>query len=377
MILNTEFGQAIALLSLPQVGARERLEWLTQVHTNYNKTELREQLRDAPRQKLSFNYANTDNEVGSLFNLIRGNITGLWAIPSHQSMVKVADMEQSSSIPIFDNSEFNDGWILIRDDVGYRSFKVIGQDANGLMLESKIDIKNGYVIPLRICIIDGARTNLIIAGYWSKAELNFNVIAEDSPELANFDVPTRYNGFDVCDLYLLRDDSSLQAVLEQDQNILDNEVGAFDYFTHSSQSKYSKPLTIQVKTQDELLALKNFLYRRSGRFLPFYMHTHEDHIKYVAGGVSANSVTVTNDFVSISKQKHIAVKYKDGSMSYHEITAIVGNVINFEDSLEKSNDDVANIYYLNLYRLNSDVVEIEYFANNYAITTIQIIEIIT
>ena len=224
---------------------------------------------------------------------------------------------------------------------------------------------------MRICIINGDVSGTI-GGYWSRQDIAFSVLAEDCPYVEPA-YDQQYLGEDIYFNDLLSDNGTLEAVLSQQQNIVDGEVGGFQTFTQWKKPRYSKPLTTRMKDKDELFNYRDFLFRRLGRLKTFWKPLFERQLNVINSGFAF--IDVDNDQVKDADRKHIALMI-NGLWSAHTITGIgLSNGVSRISFYPAISGVIEKVYYLGLYRLDSDSIEFEYKGNDVSASTVQMIEI--
>lgn len=399
MLVNTKYGEAYVLTRCPTIDSTERLEFKTEIHEAFDSTERRYSLCEHARQELRFNYTQSYKEMGDMFNILYANLRKQFGIPLLHLNQSINNIIDSDFIP-FDTTmvkaDFHIGYALIYSDstplfveITQIGREVITQEEirdpetneiiqeeikefqDGFLLSEEINIVSGSLVPLRICIINGDVSGTI-GGYWSRQDITFSVLAEDCPYVEpNYD--QQYLGEDIYFNDLLSDNGTLEAVLSQQQNIVDGEVGGFQTFTQWENPRYSKPLITRMKDKDELFNYRDFLFRRLGRLKSFWKPLFERQLNVLS--MSLNYIDVDNEQVKQADRKHIAIKIGD-TWSAHEITSIVeSNGISRLTFSPSISNQKGKVYYLGLYRLDSDSIEFEYKGNDVSASTVQMIEI--
>lgn len=406
MKIQTKYGEVHVLTNCPLLQSTERLEWLTKITEYYGGNEDREPARDAPRQILSFSYVEMRQEMGDLFHMLSANLRKQWGIPLVYLKRDIPNIVNDDFIPMETASTLADlklGYALVRTDTSHQVVELIQigryiitqeeirdnetqeiiqelktEFQDGFRLSGNITAINAVIIPLRICIIDGD-ASINTGGFWSNSSVVFRVIAEDLPEHDGA-MPIQYKGFDFYSKPLLLDGDSLEMTLTQHQNIVDNDVGGFQQFTHWSKAKYSKPFKSLLKSQSDFIDFRKFLFRRMGRFREFWLPLYEKHLNVVSTGILADWFEVDTAYVIEADRKHIAVKIS-GAWSAHEVTnkVINGKItrLTVSPALNVQRSKIQSICYLGLHRFDADQVEFQFLGNNISKTTVLIQEVLS
>ena len=401
MKIQTQFGEVHVLTNCPLLSSAERLEWMTEVHESFSGSEERYPLRDTPRQILSFNYVQMRKEMGDLFHMLSANLRGQWGIPLRQvkrAIPNIADDDYIIFDPTTTIADLRVGFAFIESKEGGQVVEIIERGRyiiiqeeirdpetdeiiqeleteyqDGFRLATNITVINAVMMPLRICIIDGD-ASINAGGFWSNASMVFRVLAEDLPEHAG-DIPAQYKDNDIYFKPLLLDGDSIEISMSQHQNVVDNSVGGFQSFTHHTRVKQSKPFKSLIRSWDEFQEFRRFLFRRGGRYRPFWLPLYERHLNILNAGMITTSLSTNTKYLIEADRKHIAVKRRDGSWTAHEITAKTGGSLTVSPSIDAHRNDIQTICYMGLYRFDADQIEFQFLGAGISQVTIPILEL--
>ena len=401
MKIQTQYGEVHVLTNCPLLNSTERLEFKTEVHEAYDSSEDRYIQRDAPRQVLSFNYVNMQKAMGDIFHMLYANLRNLWGIPLPQFRQSIPDLDESDYIPLSTAAHIADlrvGFALIESAAGFQVVEItavgryiITQEEirdpetdeilqaleteyqDGFRLAQNVTVSNASIMPLRICIVDGD-TSISTGGFWSNSSVVFRVLAEDSPEHAG-DIPAQYQGEDIYFKPLLLDGSALEMTLTQHQNIVDNDVGGFQDFTHWKKPRYLKPFKSVLKGWDKYTEYRRFLFRRMGRYQAFWMPLYEKHLNILNTANITTSLSTNTKYLLEADRKHIAVKRKNGMWTAHEITAKTGGSLTVSPAINAHRNDIQTICYLGLHRFDADQIEFQFLGAQITQVTVPIVEL--
>lgn len=391
MQIQTKYGPVHVLTACPLLDSTETLQFLTEVHENYDGSEDRLNLRDRARQTLSFNYVNFQKAMGDMFHMLYANLRKLWGIPlvqSKQFFSTVDDdfIQLDTSLCIAD---FNQSYALIDSElveiIEIGRYVITGYDEDdqpilkyqdGFKLNKSIEASNTYITPLRICIIDGD-VSIAASGFYARQDIAFRVIDEDCPEITG-ESPPQYQDHDIYFKCLLMEGDSLSMTLQQHQVVIDGDLGGFQDFTNWKAPRYLKPFKSLLKNQNEYFEFKNFLFRRLGKYNAFWLPLYEKHLNVVSA--SNTWIEVDNEYVIEADRKHIAVKINN-IWSAHEITSKTKNGnntrLNITPNLNAAWSQVQSVCYLGLYRLAADTAEFSFLGAGMSQTNIPIVELST
>lgn len=401
MKIQTQFGEVHVLTNCPLLSSTERLEWMTEVHESFDGNEERYPLRDTPRQILSFNYVQMRKEMGDMFHMLSASLRGQWGIPLRQVKRAIPNVVDDDYIPLETNSTIADlrvGFAFIESSEGNLVVEIIERGRyiivqeeirdpetdeviqeleteyqDGFRLATNITVTNAVMMPLRICIIDGD-ASINAGGFWSNASMVFRVLAEDLPEHAG-DAAEQYKDQDIYFKPLLLDGDSIEISMSQHQNMVDNSVGGFQSFTHHARVKQSKPFKSLIRSWDEFQEFRRFLFRRGGRYRPFWLPLYERHLNILNAGMITTSLSTNTKYLIEADRKHIAVKRRDGSWTAHQITAKTGGSLTVSPAINAQRNEIQTICYMGLYRFDADQIEFQFLGAGISQVTIPILEL--
>lgn len=400
MKIQTKYGEVHVLTNFPLLDSTERLEFKTEVHESFDGIEIRYIQRDAPRQVLSFKYVNMQKTMGDMFHMLYANLRKQWGIPLPQFRQIIPDLDDSDFI-VMDTTvhpaDLRVGFILLESLEGIQTAEAVSigryiivqeeirdpetseiiqelvtEYQDGFQLTDNVTVTNASITPLRICIIDGD-ASISTGGFWSNSSVVFRVIAEDSFEHGG-DAPEQFLGDDIYFKPLLLDGNALEMTLTQHQYIVDGDVGGFQDFTHWSKPHYLKPFKSVLKNWNEYSAYRQFLFRRMGRFRPFWMPLYERHLNILNTGNITTSLSTNTKYLLEADRKHIAVKRKNGTWTAHTITAKTGGSLTISPAINAQRKDIQTICYLGLHRLDADQIEFQFLGAHKTQVTVPIME---
>lgn len=391
MKLTTEnFGEVVLLTSPALVGATESIGFKTDVFESKNGTETRIPLKDKARQTLGFSSIVLKKEIAKNFNVQWGGIRKNWAVPLFQESQFVGDVvsetvvideqevEKTSVLCRTDIFSFYDGCLaLLRNDTEQLLVEVQAVESDRLVLANAVNIANAKLYPVRVCFISGDISRQI-SSLHTQSSITFIVI--DEPEVAE-SVPEQFLANDLHKFCLMLDGSSLEATISQQQSTINNEVGVIYQSTDWNFARYSKQYRTILHGPEELYAYRQFLFRRRGKYRPFWLPIYEANIRCKSTGFVSSVILIESDqYKQLADQrKHIAIK-SNGVWTAHTITAsalISANTVQLTitPALNKEASTVQLTSYLGLHRLDADSVDINYQGAGIAEVSVPILEI--
>lgn len=372
------YGDLILLTRPVLVGANESIGFKTDIFEALDGTEKRTPLKDKARQTLSFSSFSIFKEVAQQFNVQWGGIRQLWAVPLYQERQFVGDVSSDFIACNTDIYDFRDNALaLLKNDAGIQLVEILQVQSTGLKISEVITFKNAKLYPVRICFINGDISRNI-SGVHASMSVEFTVI--DEPEITP-DTPPQFLDDDLYFFCLTYTGDSMQASISQQQNILDNEIGDIYQSTDWGFARYSKQYRAVLKGQQQVRDYKNFLFRRQGRYRPFWLPTYESNLRCKSVGTITTTLLIEADQYKqlADLRKHIAIK-SDDMWTAHTITAssLVSTTavqLIISPALNKTASSIQRISYLGLRRLDADSVTLNYRGVGIAEVSVPILEI--
>ena len=396
----------------------EKIEYLTDIITAYDGSEQRIKLRQLPRYSYSYDYDAMDEyQAQWLRGQTRMRQSDLWYIPmwhspaylredfvEHGKMLYIDseymyNFRDCDYIEIFWEDDFKQTSNIVREVHSYVD--------GGIRLKKKIDqrlfIENTFIYPLRQCSTTASDSIKYIYSKGSAEVLNFEVIQKESKThipanyenryVTNIDhynpynIPETYNGREIfiTTPQWVGDDSHNLTVTKNVQR-MDNTTGFYVYDLRNTKSYDSHGTTFLLYGQARINNMKKFFERVCGRYKSFYMPTwvNDFQVDRDLHGSDNYIYTEFNHlykyYVSNSRYKAIIIFTNDWQSHIYDITAYsyekIGDntygklILDRKLGIDYSKEDVLMICYLNLVRLDSDELIINYENNLVANTTL-------
>lgn len=379
MILMTEnHGEVVLLTSPALVGATESIGFKTDVFESKNGTETRVPLKDKARQTLGFSSVVVLAEIARHFNTQWGGIRKNWAVPLFQESQFVGDVSANFVMCRTDIYSFYEGSLaLLKNDTEQILIEIEKVDSDRLLLKNTVSITNAKLYPVRLCFVNGDISRQI-SGIHAQASIEFIVI--DEPEVLEA-APVQFLGNDLYFFCLSYSGSEMNATLSQRQNIIDNEVGVIFQNSDWGFARYSKQYRAIIKGADELYDYRQFLFRRCGKYRPFWLPTYESNIRCKSSGLVSSVMLIEADQYKqlADSRKHIAIK-SNGTWTAHTITTstfVSASTVKLtlSPALNKDAQSIQRISYLGLHRLDADSVDLYYQGAGIVEASVPILEI--
>ena len=165
-------------------------------------------------------------------------------------------------------------------------------------------------------------------------------------------------------------DNKANRKISKIQDIIDFDLGYIKSLSSHNNSSYIDTLRFILDGPSEIREYKEFLFRRVGRLLQFWLPTFEDDIEHVSTGAITTTLLVKRDSIDefMLDRVYICIFTNDGLKHPVEIDSI--QIIdservqfNFSTSVGIDASEIVKISYLGYNRLDTDSVELRWVGN--------------
>ena len=367
----------------------EVLEWNTNIITAYDGTEQRIRLRKAPRQTVNIRFRLNDSQAFKVDNVFYNWRARIWAVPSFldarniTSAVTVGDTSIQVST-LFGDFAINEPAMIFTSPTHFEIFTISA--ITGSTLTSALPLVNGYatdaqVVPVMPSRLNGDPTRGF-SGY--DATYSASYIAQTNRELATTASPDQFLGLDVFLKEPLTVDGAGSDQYNQQVDITDFNTGLVNVTQAWENTKIQRRVRYELQGLQEIWEFKLFLYRRAGRWLPFYMPTFEPNLRVTSTGNFSVQFQVKNDDQAIhaTLRTHIAIKTFSRGWIFSTVASYVAVdidtvTVNLTEAISPALtvSDINFISYMGKKRLSSDRIEILRTSNRVAQVTLPMTEV--
>lgn len=386
LVTTTLFGQ-LTILPIPsQVPLGERLSWLTDIIPAEDGGEDRKQVRNLPRRRYDYNLPANHTEYQRAFNTLYGARAAQWAVPMWTEAQQVGTISGGlSNIPC--NTDYYDFradslallWASPRD---YQVVEIqtvnAGSPGSIDLYGTTLAISNAWLIPVRIghLIGDVSRSTNSFNG-----ELRVAFDLEDLNELA-VSAPTQYLSDDIYFDEWLFSGSSFTDKLIQRVDYVDESLGVVAYRSPWTNGRVARPMRKILETPEEVYGFRQFLFRRAGRYRPFWQPSFDQDLRPTSTGTVTDTLRINRDDWDshASNRTHIAIEDADGNWYARNIdsTAPAGATqldLTLDSAINVAAESIVRVSYLGLKRLEPDVVDFDWIGGGICQTQIRILEL--
>ena len=366
----------------PQAGLKEVLEWLTDVQEAYSGQEIRSALRIAPRQSYTGEYLEKDpDDMAALKAVLLGWQRRYFGLPVWTEARTIGPVPPGSEWIGVDTAyaSFKDGgFAMLHDGGNWRTARIVqiltvAPDGLHLALPTAVGFAGTTIVmPVRIARIDGDPSHN------EHARHNHHTITFAVEDNDPVDAPAsavQYKGRDVwLTPYKVASHIAPREYLRPAE-VIDGATGKVVVDPRTTWGRVAAHNAIfDARSRAGAWALRQWLYRRGGRFRSLWVPTFAADVRIVAPFTAADTVLVVlnnryRDMLYNNPQcRHIAISRKNGDVLLREILTaqMVGEdtewlgidaAIGFDGTME---GDIRRISFLSLNRLSADRVEIHW-----------------
>jgi len=402
----------------------EKYEYKTDIITSYDGHEQRIKTRQEPRHFLSYDYpAMTCFDAQWLRGLGRMRQTDTYYVPMWQSVVYLREdflegkalyvqeedmynLRDCEYIEIFSHDDFSQGGVNL-----VRKVSVYGDGLIGVKktIPRKLSKRNTWIFPLKKCSVQPMGNLQYLFANGTQVTHNFEDLLQKPisaviPDKYLSDYETykgknRWKLIDSIDGYEIlqieptwADDSAVTLSVDKATNRLDNETGIFWYDLKNVNSYDVHTYQYTLLNQAMIHNMIRFFHRVCGMWKGFYYPTWVNDIEILNDVRSDENFIYTKwnkisqYYLNNKRKKKLVIFTKDWKTYIFDIltyveeydtpTSTVGKIIfmtNAGVSISKSNILMAS--YMNLVRLDSDELQLNYETNVTANTTLVMREI--
>lgn len=384
--ITTALFGAIALLPVPaEAPLSETYQWLTDVQSSNNGSEVRLQLRSKPRVRIQQTTTRNEDLKARAFNDEYGAIRRLWGVPMWTQAQYVGQISSGSSVIACNTGNY---------DYVASSLALIWQDANtfavvqvdtvaafslGLSATVGTTFSAAYVMPLRVGLVSGDISQQR-SGFADVSKVSYDL---QDPVLTASSAPTQFLSNDIYFDPVLKGGTQYDAAIQSEELRADYHLGAVDYLIPWLYTRTLNTYERVLRNVDEVYAFKQWMHRRAGKFRAFWLPSFENDLRVA----NATSITTTLRWTKDSYDEwatdrtHVAIEDLSGnwyartlsSISAFSSTVLQGTLSSSLGGLDPLN--IRRISYLGLKRLSSDSVTLNWPGGGVCKTSYGVLEI--
>lgn len=402
----------------------EKWEYLTDVITSYDGHEKRLKIRQYPRHFLSYDYPSMNwMQAQWLRGLGRLRQSDTYYIPMWHTPVYLREDHLAGKalyikpecMMSLDQCEWIE--IFVKDDVnqtGVNIVRRVHEYLDGIIalkksIEKPLNMKNTWIFPLKRCSIQPMTGLNYIYSNGSNVTQSFEDLLqkptsvhvpdkylsdyEKYHQMNRWNLPELLDGKQVLTISpQWVEESSVSLAIDKATTKIDNETGIFLYDLKNSKSYDVHTLELSLMYKESINNMIRFFKRVQGRYKSFYAPTWVNDIQIYDDLLPTNNFVYTewgkiSDFyLSNKRSKKLVIFTKDWQNFILDILTYTyenradgtkyGKVV-FTNNIgfNLSKDNILMASYLNLVRLDSDELQLNYETNEVANTTLVLREV--
>jgi len=355
----------------------ETLSWKTDVIVSYDGSEQRVSLRREPRREMRFDITTNNQETQKLDSLLMNWLARPFAIPVWQDETRLTSQALAGTYTVYLDTIGRD-YVVGNSVIFFTSFDDVETAEIVAITDTSLDIKlpiistqveGTLVYPIRIGRLPDKMSTAFITPKVDTAKMSFNIIKNDNDPLT--EVPNTYRSVPI-----LEDRPNYTEELKTGYNVniemLDNLLAEPYVDLENGFNKVTTSFTWIKKNKADLQTLREMLHARRGRRTPIWVPTWNHDLTMVGSALlGSNILTVKAHDRSLHvdgmyNRRDLMIIKKDGSKHYCRINSSVQVGSTEELAVSPSlpfavnADDVEVMCYIEICRLSSDTVEIEW-----------------
>lgn len=367
LIITSAIYGKVAFIPYPvAAGVTEVLEYLTDVSTSYTaKAEERSMMRALPRQSFECQYQASLGFMQEIYNAIYANIRGKWLIPcwfEAQDAASAVGKTVFNVDTVYNDIRANTHVLVFQSICKWQLMTVASITATTVTFTDGVLFAGPVVIiPCRIGWFS-AQSDMAPNGYSNVFKGTFFV---DDVLTGLTEVVPQYNGLDLYTTpYYRGDRGSAQVYWDEDQ--VEFDVGNIAHTTTWGNAQYQKQYVFDADGQQAYRGLKNYFYRRAGKWRPFYSPTFESNLQSRSTGNVGTTFKYKDEGYTdnlFAIRKTIAFGMNDGTWLIRTVSNAqhLGNNVDqftLNTALGVKAEDIHVVSFLALNRLDTDRLEI-------------------
>ncbi len=370
----------------PSMPTEESYEWVTDILEAHLGNEQRLKIRKFPRQKFEWVvHVSSNSHFAKLKSMLFGNFENRFIIPvwTEAQRIDSSFISGSTSLNVdtkhydFQNSQYISLW----EDETFNEFVEI-QDVSDNTITLKTPLIYSYsslsfIMPAKRAYLEQTNTFDI---YSHVKEINLFWRVEFNKGIEALELETQYKDYDVLADPFDIDGNSITKEIRQSLNKIDYQIGSIEVFSRMDWHRQSiQNVHFDLVGREKIWNFKRWLHNISGRLNSFWIPNFEHDIQVIEYGTT---LIIENIFYYRYLQDNpmfqniICYKY-DGSVEIRKITGC-SEISNSEETITLNSglgdpDDIKAIYFLGLYRLDTDRVELSHEEENVVSVTFPVI----
>lgn len=386
LMYNSVTYGSFAIIPYPvDIGAKESIEFFTDTLVSYTaENEERAQMRAIPRHSIQYTYSLQYLLTMGVFNTSYSWLRNNWLIPFWTEAQRVS-VTSGDSVFVADTLVHDlriGGMLLLYSwDQKWQVLEITGVSPTTVTTSSAATFGGQiYLIPVRRGWLSGDIA-FTPTGADNTAKMTFEI--DDVLTGLGVTVPTQYNSYDLCtDPYEITDSSGDTTVTMQEDQV-EYDFGNIAHRTPWLNPQYAKQYKFTGTGAWDIRGIKEFFYRRAGRFRGFMAPSFESNLRKTSTGDLTTLFKFKDDGYTsqvYSRKKFLGFQLDDGSWLMRKAIGFVDlgggeSQVTLDASLGVNAGRILMASYAGLNRLDTDVLQLSHQNAGYFTTSYQVLEI--
>ena len=375
----------------PQAEIDETLEWATDILESYNGTEQRIGIREAPRQRIEYEFITTSGQQDSQMRaLLFDWMARVFGVPIWFEQQPLPDGLAAGATEIPCDTTIGDFrvgslFMIYEDAETFEAYEIDSMTDTAITITDGLlndYTSNAVVLPVRNAYMKSNAAR----GHWASGDSRTKVefVTLDNVDVGDTTGQTLYESKVMITDYNYMD-SMLETNWERPVVIIDNVSGRIFQTSRVDRSRVKTRQRWELATMEDVWQIRQLLHAFNGSRLSFWLPTHRDDFELAtAVGPSSTTIRVRDTFYTTYVQARrplgdIRVTLNDGTVYTRQIigseTDSGDEVLTLSSALSGSAiqiADVARIEILMLVRITDDRAKLKHLRAGEAIVEIAV-----
>ena len=362
----------------PSMPIEEVYEWKTDILEAHLGNEQRLKIRKFPRQNIEYTVMTNNNALfAKLKSLIYGNFENRFVVPIWPEAQRLAfDLSFGNSFVSLNTEHHDfqdDGYVFLWEDEDFNEIVQIDSIGGGVIsLKEPTNFSYSelaFIMPAKRAYLEQKNVFSVYSDNIKEIVLSWEV--EFNRGISKLFQEIQYKDHDVLVEPFDVDGNSITKEINKSLNKIDYQTGAIEVFSRMDWHRQSfQNVHFYLVGRERIWNFKRWLHNLCGRLNSFWLPNFEHDIQVTNYGTT---LTIQNIHYYRYLQdnplfQHVICHKYDGSVEIREITGCA-EVDYYYETITLSGglgsaSDIKAIYFLGLYRLDTDRVELSYEDTN-------------
>lgn len=359
-VTTSEYGEVYIWPYPFQEPFVESWEWLNYEQTMYSGREDRTNFRENPRLRLELLSRLDPEDRKDAYHLLHTHAAELWGIPHWTHAEQITVSAGTTQVEV-DSAFFESGFALFWKPGQEVEFREFSKDSNGLITFDALveDYYRGLLIPVHI----GAISDIRFSHATLSSDCSFSFISKEAFSIEE-GIPDTYLGYDLFyECPVTTGGARVEDSIVRRIDTLDSETGVWVRNSPWSCSKIKRVFGVDVDGKEDSTQFLQWLFRRKGRYNLFWSPSWFRDLDITTEGTIGTAFSISNPGFSFCRQ-HIAILSKNGEWFPRHVTGATlfeGEIVlTIDSSLGLTSEEIDRVCYLDLFRLDTDRIELQY-----------------